>query len=304
VTRGAGVPVSGALELRSVSSVRFGMGDKSSKSRTKREPTDPEKADIAVARAAAPMRRHKAVKALGWVSEAADQPPLMTLCAATLAAGLIMRKGRLARAGARMLAAEVVATQIKSLIKHRIDRTRPRVVTDGGRYQAHKGHDHASEMNSFPSGHTAGAVAVARAYARDYPEHSTGAYAAAAGVGAIQIPRSAHYPTDIAAGAVIGVLAEALVDWTEGLTRATIQAYRGSGRLRPEPARVGVDGICTSGGMPRLADAILHRPAERPGGDDGRGHTDSAFGNGADDRALDPAIAILTIDRGADQRTQ
>jgi len=298
------VPVSGTSELRPVSSVRFGMGDKSSKSRTKRKPSDPEKADIAVARAAAPMRRHKAVKALGWVSEAADQPPLMTLCAATLAAGLILRKGRLVRAGARMLAAEVVATQIKGLIKHRIDRTRPHVITKGGRYQAHKGHNHASEMNSFPSGHTAGAVAVARAYARDYPPHSTVAYAAAAGVGAIQIPRSAHYPTDIAAGAVIGVLAEAMVDWAEGLARGAFQRQRGSGRLWAEPAGVGVDGIGAGGGVPGLADAILHRPAERPGGNDGCGNTDGAFRDAADDRALDPAIAVAAIDRGADQRTQ
>lgn len=180
-----------------------------------RKPTEPEKADIAVAHMAAPLRDTGVVRALGKASEIADQPPLITLCAATLAAGLILRDARLARAGGRMLAAALVATKLKSLIKHRVDRTRPHVIVDGGRYRATKGHDHASAMNSFPSGHTAGAVAVARAFAREYPERAAGAYGAAAAIGAIQIPRSKHYPSDIGAGAIVGLVAETAVRLAE-----------------------------------------------------------------------------------------
>lgn len=184
-----------------------------------RKTTRPEKVDIKVAHAAAPMRETVAVRALGRASEIADQPPLISLCAATLAAGLILRNGRLARAGGRMLAAELLATKFKDLIKNQVDRTRPSVLANGGRYEAEKGDDHHSAMSSFPSGHTAGAVAVARAYAREYPKHAAPAYAAAAAVGAIQIPRCKHYPTDIGAGAAVGLVAEACIHLTERLIR-------------------------------------------------------------------------------------
>ncbi len=116
-----------------------------------------------------------------------------------------------------MLAAELLATQMKSMIKHRIDRTRPHVRANGGAYKAAKGHDHDSAMNSFPSGHTAGAVAVARAFAREYPERAGTAYGIAAATGAIQIPRGQHYPSDVLAGLAIGLVAEAGVYLTERL---------------------------------------------------------------------------------------
>jgi membrane-associated phospholipid phosphatase len=174
-----------------------------------RKRTKAEKADIAVGDAVAPGQDHVIVRAAGQVSELADQPPLITICAATLAIGLILGKSRLARAGGRMLAAELLATQLKSMVKHRIDRTRPHVRASGGRYKAEKGSNHDSALNSFPSGHTAGAVAVARAYAREYPEHKAQAYAAAAATGAIQIPRGSHYPSDVAAGLIVGLVAEA-----------------------------------------------------------------------------------------------
>ncbi len=188
-----------------------------------RKQSHPEKADIAVAKAAAPLRDTIIVRALGKASEIADQPPLIALCAATFAAGLILRNGRLARAGGRMLAAELLATKLKSLIKHQVDRTRPHVIANGGRYQAKKGHDHASAMNSFPSGHTAGAVTVARAYAREYPEHAGAAYGAAAAIGAIQIPRSKHYPADIVAGAIVGLVAEKAVHLAEQAVSASLR---------------------------------------------------------------------------------
>lgn len=188
-----------------------------------RKRTKPEKADIAVARTTAPARRSAAVKALGWVGDIADQPPLIAVCAATFAVGLILRNGRLARAGGRMLAAQLLATGAKDAIKHQVDRARPYVLADGGRYKAEPGDDHAKAMNSFPSGHMAGAAAVARAYAREYPEHAARAFAAAAAVGAIQVARSKHYPTDVAAGAVVGLAAEKAVTLGEGLIQRGLE---------------------------------------------------------------------------------
>ena len=134
-----------------------------------RKRSDAEQADIAVARAAAGARGNILVRAFGRASEIADQPPLITLCAAMFAAGLVTGNRPLARAGGRMLAAELPATKFKSLIKHRVDRTRPHVLADGGRYRAERGHDRDPALSSFPSGHVAGAVAVARAFAREYP---------------------------------------------------------------------------------------------------------------------------------------
>jgi membrane-associated phospholipid phosphatase len=195
-----------------------------------RKPTKIERADIAVTAEAAPLRRTWPVRALGAVSEVADQPQLITACTATAAYGLLSGNERLASTGLRMLAAELVATKLKGLIKHRVDRTRPNVVDAGKRYELQPGHEHASDYNSFPSGHTAGAVGVARAIARGYPEHRLSAYSAAAAIAAIQIPRSKHYPTDLAAGAMIGLVAEGAVFAAERMIVVIVRRFRGSAR--------------------------------------------------------------------------
>jgi membrane-associated phospholipid phosphatase len=178
-----------------------------------------EKADKNAAEAVAPARSSLAVKGLGWLSELADQPQLISICAGTLLVGLVTRNPRLARAGSKMLAAELLATKLKTAVKHRVDRTRPHVVEDGGDYEMHRGSSRASSMSSFPSGHTAGAVTVARAFAREYPEHRGGAYAAAIAVAAIQVPRCQHYPSDLAAGALIGFVAEEAVHLVDVMLR-------------------------------------------------------------------------------------
>ena len=108
-----------------------------------------------------------------------------------------------------MFAAELLATALKTAIKRSVDRTRPKVLVEEGRYEMRPGETATAARSTpsrqaIPSGHTA-------AFARDYPEHGVAAYGAAAAVAAIQIPRCKHYPTDLAAGAAIGLLAEAAV---------------------------------------------------------------------------------------------
>ena len=170
-----------------------------------------ERADVEVAKAVAPFRNSRMVRALGQLSELADQPPLISICSATLAWGLLSGNRRLARTGGRMLAAELLATAMKSAVKHSVDRTRPKLLVEEGRYEMAAGSRNESAINSFPSGHTAGAVTVARAFARDYPEHAVAAYGVAAAAAAIQVPRCTHYPSDIAAGAAVGIAAEFVV---------------------------------------------------------------------------------------------
>src|SRR3954468_11264406 len=65
--------------------------------------------------------------------------------------------------------------------------------------------------HSFPSSHTAGGVALARAVVRGWPGARWPAYAGAAAVGPVQVPRGAHYPSDVLAGVVVGIAAEAVV---------------------------------------------------------------------------------------------
>jgi membrane-associated phospholipid phosphatase len=172
-------------------------------------------------KAAAVARRHEAslpVRLLEHVADLGDQPPMRILCGSVIAVGLVAGDRRLAATGLRMLAAHTLATLVKDAVKRRVDRTRPRSLARPGKDATPRpGDSEAKEETSFPSGHSAGAAAVARAFARAYPEHALPAYAAAATLALAQIPRCAHYPTDVGAGLAIGVAAEKAVDVAEGL---------------------------------------------------------------------------------------
>ncbi len=168
-------------------------------------------ADAAALAAVEPWRDSKAVEALSWYSELGDQPQMLTLSSGLLALGLARGDGRMARAGARMIAAHLLATAAKNFIKHRIDRTRPRSATGRDGHRMKPGRKRSKEETSFPSGHSAGAIAVARAFAREYPEYRAPALGAAGLIALAQIPRCAHYPSDVGAGLAVGVAAEAAV---------------------------------------------------------------------------------------------
>ncbi len=177
-------------------------------------------ADEAAAEAALPYQGSPAMEALGRFASLGDQPPLRTLCAALIAAGVAGGDRRLARAGVRMLVAHTLATLAKDFVKERVDRTRPRSKGVKGKDHVPKpGRDDSKEETSFPSGHSAGAAAVAWAFARDYPEYAGAAYAAGSALALAQIPRCAHYPTDVGAGLAIGIAADALVDIGIGLVK-------------------------------------------------------------------------------------
>ena len=154
---------------------------------------------------------------LDRVADLGDQPQLRTVSVAMVAAGLAAGRNsgygpRLARAGLRMLVAHETATFAKNFVKKRIDRRRPR--SNGARHDDHvpaPGRSREKEETSFPSGHSAGAAAATRAFAREFPEHKAAAAATGAALALVQIPRCAHYPTDVAAGLAIGLAAEAAV---------------------------------------------------------------------------------------------
>lgn len=173
-------------------------------------PSDIETVDLAVTEKVSRRRHHPVMRFLGTLSEAADQPQLATLCVLTIVTGLARGKRRMAVTGAQMLAAHALATGIKSAIKHRVDRTRPHVAFETGRYEMCEGEKRDGDACSFPSGHTAGAVAVAGVVAVRYPNLAVPASGLAAAASILQVPRAKHYPTDLAAGALIGVVSAGL----------------------------------------------------------------------------------------------
>jgi len=170
-----------------------------------------EKADRAMTHKAAAHRDKPIVKATGFLAEIGDQPQLVATSLGTVVIGLVARRPDMIRGGVRMFAAHAAATFVKSAIKSSIDRTRPeKAIEDGkARFEPGDSDDHA--QTSFPSGHTAGAVAVARAASRDID--GAGAPAAlVTGVVAVAQPLNGkHYLSDLVVGAAVGWIAEALV---------------------------------------------------------------------------------------------
>jgi undecaprenyl-diphosphatase len=106
--------------------------------------------------------------------------------------------------GLRIAAATLGATAITQLLKRGLTRARPDVSIVGFEPLAEN-----PDRFSFPSGHTAAAFAVAAAFAGE--PHGLGPLALllAVGVGLSRVYLGAHYPLDVGAGAVLGVLAGA-----------------------------------------------------------------------------------------------
>ncbi|WP_169542421.1 phosphatase PAP2 family protein [Sphingomonas baiyangensis] len=185
-----------------------------------------EDADLAITQALAHQRHRPEVRHAGWLSEAADQPPLVALSTAVIVGGLVARQPAMARTGARMLAAHALATAIKTAIKRSVDRTRPDHALVAG-YRMERGDSDTHELSSFPSGHTAGAVAVAEAVAADAPVLAAPMRLLAAGVGIVQVPRCKHYVSDVVVGAAIGWAAQRIVAGFERKLETWIQPRRG-----------------------------------------------------------------------------
>lgn len=169
-----------------------------------------EKVDIKIAKAAA-AETGSATDDLLCFGELGDQPPMAAASGMMIACGLAFRDRRMTRTGVRMIAALGLATLIKSAIKDNIDRTRPGEVIDNHRYRLHSGESEEGDLRSFPSGHSAGAAAVFRAAAREYPAARVPLIGAATAIATAQLPSRNHFVTDIAFGFALGLAAEWLV---------------------------------------------------------------------------------------------
>ena len=83
-------------------------------------------------------------------------------------------------------------------------------LVDEGRYAFHPGGPTSHDWNSFPSAHSAGGFAAARALGRDFRWISPPGFGAAVAAGGLKVLKGDHFPSDVIAGLAIGYCAEAL----------------------------------------------------------------------------------------------
>ncbi|WP_329343169.1 phosphatase PAP2 family protein [Streptomyces sp. NBC_00663] len=135
---------------------------------------------------------------LSAVEEAAEGTKLW--CGAAVAmAWTGGRRGR--RAAAAGLAAVALAQLVSNaLCKQLADRPRP-----PKEWFPHDEAEDRPDSSSFPSGHTAAAVAFTAAVAPAWPPAGVLCTVPAAMVAFERVQSGAHYPSDVAAGATIGL---------------------------------------------------------------------------------------------------
>jgi membrane-associated phospholipid phosphatase len=172
-----------------------------------------EKADVALGSRLASEREKPAIRVAGKAGKIGDQEPLYALGALLLVCGVVTRRERWAKLGVTLLAGVAVADAGKTLTKRLVKRTRPHVLLDEGRYRTGKDGSEDKDEQSFPSGHVAGSVAAARAVTRIFPEATPWPALAAAAIGVTRVLKGSHWPLDVAAGAFIGLAAEAVTSF-------------------------------------------------------------------------------------------
>ncbi|MER5374978.1 phosphatase PAP2 family protein [Streptomyces sp. NPDC002553] len=151
-------------------------------------------------------------KVLSAVEETAESTKLWCGSAAAMA-WLGGWRGR--KAAAAGLSALVMAQLVSNgLCKQLADRPRP-----PKEWFPHDEVDDRPDSSSFPSGHTAAAVAFTAAVAPTWPAAGTVCAVPAALVALERVQSGAHYPSDVAAGAAIGLASAWLTRNATGLVR-------------------------------------------------------------------------------------
>lgn len=169
-----------------------------------------EEVDVALGAQLASKRDEPVVKAAAEVGKLGDQEPLYAAAAVVILVGFVRRDQRMKDAGLSILAAVGVADLTKRMVKKLVKRTRPHVLFEEGRYESEAEGSGKKPEQSFPSGHTAGTMAAARALCRFYPAASRWTTLGALIIGLARLAKGAHWPLDVAAGYVIGWAAEAV----------------------------------------------------------------------------------------------
>lgn len=151
--------------------------------------------------ASAPPALHRALSA---VEETAEGTKLWCGAAAVMA-WLGGGRGRKA-AAAGMTAVTVAQLVSNGVCKQLADRPRP-----PKEWFPHDEAEDRPDSSSFPSGHTAAAVAFTAAVAPAWPLAGALCTVPAAMVAVERVQSGAHYPSDVAAGAAIGLASAWLI---------------------------------------------------------------------------------------------
>ena len=116
------------------------------------------------------------------------------------------------QAAGRAFLGLVLSGLMTQIIKHLIGRPRPRLWVEG---VSHFGPTMASGLDSFPSGHTATAVAVALILGYHFPKASPIFMGLAAFIAVARLIGGSHFPTDILGGVALGLICGwAVIVWS------------------------------------------------------------------------------------------
>ena len=149
---------------------------------------------------------------------------LLVVSAVLLIAGYAFQRASIKLAGWGTLLAHAVAGVVNTAIKHLVGRGRPKFMhADTSTFLPFGGRG----WDSFPSGHSMAAFAVATVLAVRFPKFRWALIVAALAVSVSRLVRSSHFLTDVIAGAVLGVLIGAIVahpwkDWRSSSTSAVL----------------------------------------------------------------------------------
>jgi undecaprenyl-diphosphatase len=109
--------------------------------------------------------------------------------------------------GSTALLLLITSHAIVQMVKRTVSRPRPSVRIDGISLALDP------DRFSFPSGHSAAAMAVAIAYAQAFPALATPLLAIGALVGASRVMLGVHYPGDVLCGQLLTALTALVLGW-------------------------------------------------------------------------------------------
>jgi membrane-associated phospholipid phosphatase len=139
--------------------------------------------------------------------------------------GYVWKRDRFIRAGWQSLIAHGIAGLFIQIIKHLLGRPRPRFMHQD---QWEMGPSFQGGLDTFPSGHSAAAFAVAAVLTRQFPKGAWMWYGVAAFVAISRVMRGSHFPSDTLAGSLIGflvgyIMSRPLKDWLRFVIEALVK---------------------------------------------------------------------------------